>query len=143
TADTGGEAAMIEQRASDYNFTAVLSGVNEVPPNDSEMRGVAVVQIARDESAISYKLIVSNADSLTASHFHLAPAGVNGGVVAFLYGGPTTGVQNGILAEGTITEEDVIGSLAGDLSALINAIRNDSIYVNVHSVVFPGGEIRG
>jgi hypothetical protein len=130
-------------RTSDYNFTAILSGDNEVPPNSSDATGVCVVKIAKDESSISYRLIVSNADSVTASHFHVAPEGVNGSVVALLFGGPTTGSQNGILAEGTITATDVIGPLAGDLEALINAIRAENIYVNVHSVAIPGGEIRG
>lgn len=130
-------------RASDYNFTAQLSGANEVPPNESDGVGVTVVKISRDESSISYRLIVSNIDSVTASHFHMAPPGENGGVVAFLYDGPLVENQNGILAEGTIEAGDVIGGLAGDLDALIMAIRDGNIYVNVHSTEYPGGEVRG
>lgn len=130
-------------RASDDNFTAQLSGDNEVPPNESAAVGVAVVKIAKDESSISYRLIVSNADSVAASHFHLAPAGENGGVVAVLYDGPMVESQNGLLAEGTIEAGDVVGDLAGDLDALIVAIRDGNIYVNVHTAAYPGGEVRG
>jgi hypothetical protein len=136
--------AEVDTRASDYNFTASLSGSNEVPPNNSIAAGECIVKIAKDESSIYYKLIVSNINNVVASHFHMAPAGQNGGVVAFLYGGPLVEEQNGILAEGAIDADDVIGSIAGDLDALIDAIRAGNIYVNVHTNPgFPGGEVRG
>lgn len=140
---SNGRSDEVAVRTLDFNFTANLSGENEVPPNASDATGVCIVKIAKDESSISYRLIVSNADSVTASHFHVAAEGVNGPVAAFLFGGPITGTQNGILAEGTITADDVIGPLAGDLDALINATRAGYIYVNVHTVAIPAGEVRG
>ena len=96
-----------------------------------------------DETSIDYKLIVSNADSVTGAHFHLAPDGVNGPVVAHLFSGPVTGKQNGVLAEGTITAANVVGPLAGDLQSLIDTLRSGYIYTNVHTVFLPPGEIRG
>ena len=128
---------------SSNNFSATLSGANEVPPNESNDHGVVIIKIAHDETSIDYKLIVSNADSVAAAHLHLAPDGVNGPVVAHLFGGPVTGRQNGILSQGTITAEDVVGPLAGDLQALIDTLRSGYIYTNVHTVVLPAGEIRG
>jgi hypothetical protein len=50
---------------------------------------------------------------------------------------------NGILVEGTATAADVSGPLAGDLDALIAAMRAGDTYVNVHTVEFRPGEIRG
>jgi hypothetical protein len=35
------------------------------------------------------------------------------------------------------------GIAAGDFAELVRAIRAGKAYVNVHSSVFPGGEIRG
>jgi hypothetical protein len=53
------------------------------------------------------------------------------------------GDQNGSLSEGTFTAANLIGPLAGQpLSALIDAIRAGNTYVNVHTEVSPGGEIR-
>ena len=66
---------------------------------------------------------------ITVSHFHLAPIGVNGGVVVDL----TPLYANGAFA--------VYG--AGTDTALVNAILDSNIYVNVHTAMHPGGEIRG
>jgi len=137
-----GSPAPLETR-SDNNFAAPLSGANEVPPNESDAHGVIIVKIAPDESSIDYKLIVSNADNVVAAHFHLAPEGVNGPVVAHLFGGPVVESQNGLLSEGTITAANVVGPLAGNLQALIDTLRSGYIYTNVHTLVLPGGEIRG
>ncbi|NNK61375.1 MAG: CHRD domain-containing protein, partial [Flavobacteriaceae bacterium] len=54
-----------------------------------------------------------------------------------------SGPANGVLAQGVITAEDVVGALAGDLDALIQAIKDGMIYVNVHTEGIPSGELRG
>ena len=137
-----GKPAKMEVRASN-NFTAPLSGDNEVPPNESDAHGVIILKIAPDETSIEYKLIVSNAENVVAAHLHLAPEGVNGPVVVPLFSGPLVENQNGILSEGTITSANVVGPLAGDLEALIDNLRSGNIYTNVHTLAIPGGEIRG
>ena len=127
------------------NFVAPLKDSNEVPPRDTGATGLALFHLVNDGTELYYKLIVANVHNVTASHIHLGAAGVNGGVVAFLFGGPTTsGRTEGILAEGTITDADLIGALAGQtLEDLIEAIAAGNAYVNVHTTQFPGGEIRG
>ncbi len=131
------------EKGKEDNFTASLKGRNEVPPVETKAAGEAIVRISKDGNSIYYKLIVSNLRNVTAAHFHMAEEGVNGQVVAFLFSGNIAN-QNGILAEGHITAEDLIGPLAGmSLDELIQRIRIGRIYVNVHTVEIPTGAIRG
>lgn len=49
-----------------------------------------------------------------------------------------------MLASGVITEENLLGPLAGEsFEALISALEGGAAYVNVHTTKNPGGEIRG
>jgi hypothetical protein len=135
--------------AQSRTATAHLSGANEVPANDSRATGQAVFQLGPDGESIAYRLIVANIENVTMAHIHLAPAGQNGPVVAWLYpSGPPArlipGRTSGVLATGTITEADLVGTLAGqDLDALLDAFAAGNAYVNVHTSQFPPGEVRG
>lgn len=133
---------------AESNFRATLSSGEEVAavPIVSNARGQAVFQLSEDGTELYYKLIVANIDNVRASHIHLAQPGVNGGVVVFLAGPfPDGGGRfDGVLAEGVITSADLINALAGqDLSVLIEHMESGNAYVNVHTTVYPGGEIRG
>jgi len=72
-----------------------------------------------------------------------------GGVAVWFCGGPKPKCPPiGTRISGKITAEDVVaiatqGLKAGDLSSLIVAIRSGSTYVNVHTITFPTGGIRG
>lgn len=126
-------------------FVAPLKGDQEVPPVATNAAGVAHFKLSKDGTSLSYRLIVANIDDVTQAHIHMAPAGVNGPVVAFLFGFVAGGVTtNGVLAEGTITSADLIGPLAGQpLSTLVEAMNAGNTYANVHTVANPGGELRG
>ena len=81
---------------------------------------------------------------------------MNGGIVIWLCGtatnpgpaGTQTCPQSGTIT-GTITAANVIAAAAaqqltaGELDEVIAAIRAGVAYVNVHTAVSPGGEIRG
>lgn len=139
------------------NFVAHLSGDEEVPARATNATGQVVIHLSKDETSMTYKLIVANIDNVVAAHIHVGPPGANGSVVAFLYGNvsPGGGRKNGILATGTITGANLVGPLVGQpLSALISQMRAGNTYVNVHTNDgvaptntgpgdFPGGEIRG
>jgi CHRD domain len=149
--------AAIPADAGDTNSGAHLRARDEVSSNESLAQGQAIFHLSADGTALDYKLIAANIDNVVFAHIHLAPAGVNGPVVAFLFG-PTAaggGRFSGVLAQGTITADDLIGPLAGqDLTALVDAIRAGNTYVNVHTDDgvapagtgagdLPAGEIRG
>jgi len=128
------------------NFVAHLDAGNEVPEEvHTFATGQAIFQLNPAEDEISYRLIVANIENVIQAHIHLGVAGVNGPVLAFLVGpfAPDGGRFDGVIAEGTITADDVIGPLFGDLSSLIANMRSGATYVNVHTVEFPAGEIRG
>lgn len=138
--------------AASQNFIAPLSGGDEVPPADTNARGAAALKLSKDGTELQYMLIVANIRNVTQSHIHCGAAGVNGPVVAFLFGLNPAGVAaNSILAEGTITAANVIprpdsaacpGGVA-DFDDLVPKIQSRDAYVNVHTLVDPGGEIRG
>jgi hypothetical protein len=118
-------------------FVAVLTAEDEVPlcaPAGNDARGVAVFHVV-DESTgtVHYKIVANNIPgNTTASHIHLAPKGVAGGVVQPL---PfTPGAEQGVVGEGTFTNP-----------ALLAAIRANpqNYYVNLHSTVCGPGVIRG
>ena len=129
------------------NFRTHLSGREQVSPLDTRAQGQAIFQLNKDGTELSFKLIVANIDNVIGAHIHLAPMGQNGPIVLPLLGNPfipDPGLTvNGVLVEGTATAADVGGPLAGDLNTLIDAMRAGNTYVNVHTVEFRPGEIRG
>lgn len=139
------------------SFRADLTGTEEAPPRTTPATGVATFELSADGNSLTFRIEVSNIQNVVAAHLHVGGVGLNGEIVVNLFGPeiPGGGPVNGLLAEGTITEANLIGSLAGSpLSALITPMRGNDIYVNVHTNDgvdptntgpgdFPGGEIRG
>ena len=140
------------------NFTVPLSADNEVPTNDSNAHGAAVLQLSSDGLTMSYTLIASNIDNVRQAHIHVnGSPGFNGPVAVFLFGPVAAGggAHDGVLSTGSFTAADFIGPLLGQpMSALIAEIEANEAYVNVHTDDgvappdtgpgdFPGGEIRG
>lgn len=161
-----GDAALRSENANGGNFGTQLSPGEEVMPagvvNTSNAVGNAVFQLSEDGTTLSYKLIVANIENVFQAHIHRAVAGVNGGIVVWLYpstapvAGPFGGGRiQGVIAEGTITAANLVGSLAGQsLSNLLTLLENGGAYVNVHTNDgvtptntgpgdYPGGELRG
>lgn len=108
------------------SFSAGLNANQEEPPNATTGRGTGYFLLGA--GGLTYRLTVSGLSSaITAAHLHGAGIGVNGAVITPLaFGGTTTAA--GVVALG-----------AADQTALLNGL----VYANVHTVAFPGGEIRG
>jgi hypothetical protein len=126
-----------------------MKGSQETPPRPSTAQGQLILKLAADGSSLHYKLLAANIVDVTQAHIHLAPVGSPGPVIAWLYpGAPPSqlipGRFNGVLAEGVITDAQVVGPLAGQgVAGLLAAIHAGNAYANVHTVQFPPGEIRG
>ena len=128
------------------NFRTHLSG--EEAGVETLAQGQAIFQFSKDGSTMHYKLIVANIDNVVGAHIHNAELGANGPIVVNLFGDPFVpdpGVTtNGVLAEGDITSDDLVGPLAGmPLMKLRDAMENELTYVNIHTVDHRPGEIRG
>jgi len=99
------------------------------------------------QTALDYTLLTYGLVDVLQAHIHIGPPDENGPVAAFLFGladPPVT--TDGILAQGTITEGDLIATVDvfdGTMATLIDEMRAGNVYVNVHTVVNPAGEIRG
>jgi hypothetical protein len=120
--------------------------------------GTATLDLNLDRSArtITFKLTFSGLSApVTQSHIHFGQRHVPGGIMVFfctnLNNGPA-GTQacpaGGGTVTGMVTGASVIGPTAqgvpaGDFDALVAALDSDSVYGNVHTTTFPGGEIRG
>jgi hypothetical protein len=144
-----------DSRAEERQFRAVLEGTQEVPALSTEGRGSFRARIANDGGAIYYELAYAALEgTVTQAHIHIGQKDVNGGIAIFLcsnLGNGPAGTQACPAAParitGVITATDVIGPAAqgvtaGELDEVIQALREGVAYANVHSTLFPGGEIR-
>jgi hypothetical protein len=136
-------------------FTATLSGANEVPPNASPGTGSAVITIDGHMMTVSvtFSGLLGNT---TASHIHCCSAvGTNAQVATTTptFPGFPSGVQSGTYVRtldltlassynpafitahgGTVTQAE---------ADLIAGIIAGQAYLNIHTNLFPGGELRG
>jgi len=126
-----------------------LSGDNEVPAVTTDAEGKANFTLNSAGDVLSYTLNATDIDNVMQAHIHLASAGKNGPVVAWLYPSAPpavliSGTHNGLLAEGEIVASELMGPLAGmTISDLMDAIEAGNAYVNIHTSAYPAGEIRG
>ena len=137
---------------------ALLTGYDESPSVSTTARGEFTATI-EGAKVIEYRETYSGLQApVTQSHIHVGQLGVNGSIVIFLCQTATNPDPTGLAPQcpqagtvsGTITSANVIAGstatqqlAAKDLSAVVTAIQAGAAYANVHTVVSPGGEIRG
>jgi hypothetical protein len=146
-------------RGAVIEYEAFLNGPSESPPNTSPGTGFA--QVWFDDAANTLRVTVTFADLLgttTASHIHAVttvPLSGTAGVATVLptFTGFPLGVTSGtydhtfdlslassynpafVVAQG--------GTAASAEAALLGAMDAGRAYLNIHTTVVPGGEIRG
>ena len=115
------------------NFTAVLRGVNEVPPIPmSELMGTARITINTTTSVLCWELKYTTTKPVTAAHIHRGAAGVGGGVVFGFFNPPPSAVP---VKKGCRSGAP---ALLADIAAHPGAF-----YANVHTSAHPLGAARG
>src|SRR5688572_32952281 len=139
-----------------------LTGYNEVPSVSTTATGTFNARISNDESSIEWELSYADLEgAIQQAHIHIGNVGVNGGISVFLctnLGNGPAGIQPcpapPATISGTILAADVSPNIpataaartqglnTGEIDELIRAMRAGATYVNVHSTLWPGGEIR-
>jgi len=130
-AATGPASATLASEAAHGGrpLLATLLPQNQVPPTASSGTGSALVTLNQGQSEVCWDISVSDLTSpVILAHIHHGAAGVNGPVVVDFME-PVNGLNGCVHADAT----------------LIMQIRLDpaDFYVNVHTTMFPAGEVRG
>jgi CHRD domain len=130
-------------------FQATLSGKQQNPSIDTPAHGTATFTLSQSGKSLSYRLWVADIENVSMAHIHIGPEGQEGPVAVWLYPSKPPAVVKegkftGVLARGTITAADLLGSLKGKtIGDLVDEIKAGMTYVNVHTTAHPAGEIRG
>lgn len=150
---------LITANASVFQYDAFLDGPSESPPNASPGTGFAIV----DYDNVSHTLLVDVTFSgllgtTTASHIHAATASPGTGTAGVATTTPYfTGFPIGVTSGSYVNTLDLTlsssynpayitangGTTASAEAALALAMADGEAYLNIHTSVVPGGEIRG
>lgn len=124
-------------------FRAKLNADNEIPPVDSEAKGVANFKLKDD--AINSKINVTGIADVSGAQIFFGKIGQNEDPIVDLLGtGEKTERPDGVAIEGNFTASDFEGSMKGkDLSALQAAMASNETYVNIMTSAHPDGEASG
>ncbi len=132
----GGEIRGQVYKLAREPYTFDMNGGQEVPSNNSTATGAGMASIDRNETNVHFMIVYSGLQgTFTASHFHYEEPGVSGPVIF-----PLTNFYNNFgAAEGYW---DALSAQPFD-SVAASHFEENEVYANVHSSMFPGGEIRG
>lgn len=134
-----------------------LRGFEEVPSVSSRANGQFRAFIDSRNGVIAYRLSYEGLQGeIRQAHIHFGQRGVNGGISVFLCQTatnpdptglaptcPQSGSVSGQLQSANVFGPGGQGIAAGEFAELVAAIRGGVAYVNVHSSIFPAGEVRG
>ena len=149
-ADNGGHGNFKGSK-DEQRFTAHLIGYNEVPSLNSPAHADLTLTIGTGQ--LTWSLTYADfVNQPIVAHVHVGQPGVSGGVSFYFCGGPKppcpSSASGPVTISGTVLPADIIGPTAegfavGDLVSVVNAIEAGFTYANMHTTVFPNGEIRG
>jgi hypothetical protein len=132
--------------AAKSDFSAQLSGAAEGPKVATDASGKAAFTLSEDGKSLQYSVTASNLQNPQAAHIHIGKVGEVGPPIApiAIASAAERGMPSGVVAEGTITEKDLMGPMKGkSLQDVVKEIQAGNVYVNIHSRSNPDGELRG
>ena len=130
-APASGDSTLAKKAATSWTMLRTsLSGAVEVPPGDKTASGTATVKVS--DSQVCYDVRWSGMEA-TASHIHLAPKGKAGAIVV-----PFFNADQPL----NVTRKQGCTEVSATLAKAIRQSPS-AYYVNVHSLQFPKGAIRG
>ncbi|MEP6882847.1 MAG: CHRD domain-containing protein [Dokdonella sp.] len=139
-------------------YTATLSGASEVPPTSTTGTGTVTVTYSPATSTMIVSTTFSGlVGTTTAAHIHCCTTSAGAGTAAVATQVPSfAGFPLGVNAGTYATTFDMTlatsynpsfvtasGSVAAALTRLLQGMGNGTAYFNIHTIPFPGGEIRG
>ncbi len=107
-------------------FTAMIDGAQETPPSGSAATGTAELWLSEPENVLTYEIDTAGLAAPAVAHLHAGAVGSPGPILVGLNGSSPRFC--GVVA---LTASDVTSLKAG------------ATYLNIHTLAFPGGEIRG
>jgi hypothetical protein len=111
---------------------ANMSGDQETPVADPDGTGTAKLRLDRARKRVCFTIRVRNIDDVIAAHIHKGGPGVAGSIVVPLIESPRSGTKF------TGCEKNVARKM---IKAILRHPRR--YYVNVHTMAFQGGAVRG
>jgi hypothetical protein len=135
------------------NFRASLDSYHETSLSlSTNGTGSFRARLNHDGDQLTYELQYSGLEggNVLFAHVHIGQMGTTGGVMFFLCGGGGQPAcpNSPATVTGTVTAANVIGPAGqgvapGEFQEAIDAMRDGAAYANVHTTVYPSGEIRG
>lgn len=113
-----------------YNeqYSATLNAASEVPPNPTAGTGTGTLAVDTRDRMMTATVTTTNVPG-TAAHIHEGAPGVNGPILIPLTESPAGSGVWSVTAQLT--------------DAQLTALRAGNLYFNVHTAVYPDGQIRG
>ena len=145
--------------ASAANYTVILNGQNEAPSNSSPGIGAAIISFDASSHILQVNVAFSGllGDS-SAAHIHCCTAPPGSGTAGVAtetptFGGFPLGIHNGAYTNTYDTSLTASwnnafltangGTTAGAEAAFTAGLNSGAAYLNIHSSLYPAGEIRG
>lgn len=118
-------------RPGEQLYIGRMNGMEEAPPVTTTATGTLALIVNANRDSLSYEGAVTGVTP-TAAHLHSAPVGAGGPIVT-----PLTLMGTSLRGTAMLTPSGDAGV------SLLTGLAAGNIYVNVHSAMFPGGEVRG
>jgi hypothetical protein len=134
---------VLDMTGSAATLTAQLTGAQEVPPVATTFTGESTVSVdaARTMVTIATTHTIPPANT-TMAHIHVGGAGVSGPIIFNLVtASPVPSSFNNTLTAANLTPQSAQG--VNTFSDAIDKILSGQTYVNIHTMAYPAGEIRG